>query len=164
MSLKKTIDSVAKGLKDTVRSVAEPIGRGIKSVITLGGFLGDDIPSLVAGYGTLKELQGSKEYQNADPMLQQAMLNNFLSKEKPRAIEMAKAQTIPLDDTPTRLAPLQTVNASTVTDLVRQNVLTNGETLTENWKKQREFYEFAEAFNVAPDIGKSDESKPSIKL
>ena len=128
MSLKKTIDSVAKGLKDTVRSVAEPIGRGIKSVITLGGFLGDDIPSLVAGYGTLKELQGSKEYQNADPMLQQAMLNNFLSKEKPRAIEMAKAQTIPLDDTPTRLAPLQTVNASTVTDLVRQNVLTNGET------------------------------------
>tara|TARA_R100001163_G_C5029292_1_gene169971 strand:+ start:627 stop:1121 length:495 start_codon:yes stop_codon:yes gene_type:complete len=164
MSLKKTINSVAKNLKTAFTNVVEPVGKFAKKVLTLDGFLADDIPSLVAGYSTLKELQGSKDYQNADPMLQQAMLNNFLSKEKPRAIEMAKAQTIPLDDTPTRLAPLQTVNASTVTDLVKQNVLTKGETLTENWKKQREFIQFAEAFNVSPDIGKSDESQPNIKL
>ena len=77
---------------------------------------------------------------------------------------MAQAQKIPLDDTASRTTPLPTVNTDTVADLIKNNVLTNNETLTDNWQKQREFYEFAEAFNVSPDVGEKDESQPTIKI
>ena len=164
MSLKKTIEGVAKNLKTAVTNVVEPVGKFAKKVLTLDGFLGDDLPELITGYATLEQLKNSKEYQNADPMLQQAMLNNHLSKEKPRPIEMAQAQKIPLDDTASRTTPLPTVNTDTVADLIKNNVLTNNETLTDNWQKQREFYEFAEAFNVSPDVGERDESQPTIKI
>jgi hypothetical protein len=160
------IESGAKVVKDTVMSVAEPVGKFVKKIVTLDGAL--TLPELASTYSTLEGLKASKAYLDADNATRLELLDLY---QQQQASASSEDSFVTLDnnlvanyDLGTSTANLKMSSSEQVNDLIKNNVLTEGQSLTEGFAKRNEFLNFASAFNVAPDIDKEDKSQPTIKL
>ena len=168
-TLRTVMDSIESGgkfVKDAVLSVAEPVGKFVKKIVTFDGAI--TLPELASAYSSIEGLKASKAYLDADSATRLELLDLYQQKQANQSSEsnfmdMPNQQAVDYD-LGTSTANLQMSSSEQVNDLIKNNVLTEGQSLAEGFAKRNEFLNFASAFNVAPDIDKEDKSQPTIKL
>lgn len=168
-TLRTVMDSIESGgkfVKDTIMSVAEPVGKFVKKIVTFDGTF--TLPELASAYSSVEGLKASKAYLDADNATRLELLDLY---QQQQARASSEDSFVTLDnnlaanyDLGTSTANLQMSSSEQVNDLIKNNVLTEGQSLAEGFAKRNEFLNFASAFNVAPDIDKEDKSQPTIKL
>ena len=170
-TLRTIIDNIETGVttvKNTVSSYVEPAAKFVKKILTVDGLI--ELPELVSAYSTIETLKTSKAYMKADNATRLEMLTAFGTMQQTNQssessfIDMPNQQTANYD-LGTSAAKLRVdPSSNTLAELIKNNVLNEGQSLTENFAKHNEFLNFASAFNGSPDLDKDDKSQPTIKL